>query len=1429
MLRSVTLFLIRHSNSVLVAAVLWGVAGLLIVARTPMDAVPDLSDNQILVLADWPGQSPPEIERWVTRPLALALQGLPGVRTVRGSSDVGYSLLHLIFEDSISFDEARRRTAGQLAELRLALPAGVNPRLAADGIPTGQIFWYTVEGTNTDLAELRQLQETVVAPQLRSVPGVAEVASVGGFIAEYHVEADITRLTQLGLTLSDLEQALVAMTQPAGGQVAQSSTTEFLVRTVPSAGRTDPQQSIDQLSILENSLLPLSNGRSLQLGQVARVALGTAPRHGVFEKDGNEAVAGIVHLRFKHNPLDVTRAVTMRLQEIGDGLPIGVRLIPCYDRTPLIEAAIATVTVTLLESLLVTSICVIVVMRHWRTSLVIVGTLPLVVLGSFLGMSALRAAGIADIQTNIMSLAGIVVSIGVLVDSSIVVADNVTHQLRRRFGDSPVEGDVSDIIADACATVGKPVFLAMLMMVVSFLPVFALQGIDGRMYRPLAWTKTLALLSAAFLTVTLVPVLCAKLIRGRVRDESESAIVRSVVSVYRPVLSYLMDHPLPLVLLLGATLIAGAAATGVDLLVRAAAVISVGAVWLLDPNRRNAGSNTTLATTSIHSMAGGLKKWSLTGAIIVLALILQSSMRPIGLALRLPLDEGMVMDMPITVPRVSVLQATDDLKARNMVLCRFPEVRMVMGKAGRAETPFDPAPIDMIETMVEFRPRHHWPSRRLLRADAERSARGTLAALSDSELIEPPANSAAVVPEIVDAALMRFDAIQREVCWQQIQLFQAELSKELATKLVSDVVQRMSSAGALGHPLTQIEIDSLVADYSSADVHRLGQQISTGEIHVLLRGLRRRLHERGDLGPEPVDERRLSSGISRMNSVLKQIVGLEATQLEEELQSLLLAEADRKWSRLIVQLNSELRRRAPTTWTQVVCSEIFARQAITDEGLASVWNQVMTARYGSATKATHHGNGDHIGLPSFSPLPAIDPCPKYDAIVREATRELAASLWLWPHDSESLNAMGGEMDLAVQMPGWANVWTKPIQNRVDMLATGVNSEVGIRVLGHDLEAVANASEAIAEELRQLPGAADVLADPIRGKGYVTVTPDPYRAGQEGVALSDIELVVATSNTGRLVSQVDEGMISRPLRLKLAGAGDDPQQALRDLVVPRRVVATSEKMPAAHGPLNVVSLADVAEVRIHDGPATIKSENGWLRNYVRLNVRGRDPTTFVAAAQKHIQQSVPLPEGVFVEWTGQFEHSVRTRQMMLWMVPVALTLILGMLHLAFHDLVDTGLMLLSVPGALAGGVICQWMLGFPFSIAVGIGYIACFGMAAATSMVMVVYLRQAVDEAGGLEHMSLASLREAVMTGAVHRLRPKLLTEATMILGLAPMLWSRGMGADVIRPMAAPVLGGILIADEVVDLLLPIAFYAVRRRRWERLTTRSTSSTEVLEK
>ncbi|MEI8380049.1 MAG: efflux RND transporter permease subunit [Planctomycetota bacterium] len=1412
MYRSFTLFLIRNSTAVLVLAGVWSIVGLWVVFQTPIDAVPDLSENQILIHTEWPGKSPPEIERRITRPLALAFQGLPGIRTVRGSSDVGYSLLHLIFDDSISFDEARRRANGRLTELHLDLP--VTPRLAADGIPTGQIFWYTVEGLDSDLAELRRLQETVVAPQLRSVPGVAEVATVGGFVAEIHVEADAEQLSLAGLTLADLESALVSVTRTTGGNVVTAANSEFLVRSLTSNGDNPDENSNDllrRINLLEEALLPLPGGLMIPLNKLVHVRMGTAPRRGGFEKDGNEAVAGIVHLRFGHNPLDVTRAVRSRLIQIGDGLPNGARVVPCYDRSPLILSAVDTVTKTLLESLLVTSICIILVMRHWRTSLIIVGTLPLVVLGSFLGMQVLRVAGIADIQTNIMSLAGIVVSIGVLVDSSIVVAENVTHRLRRRFGDSPVTGDISETVADACTIVGRPAFLAIMLMIVSFLPVFALGGIDGKMYRPLAWTKTLALLSAALLTVTLVPVLCARLISGRIRDESESAIVRSVSSVYRPVLTWLMQHPLPLVLLLCLTMIAGAAATGLDLLVRFAVVASVGVSWLMV---KASNENSFPLVRSLLA-----RKCLLSVSIIATGLILQSTMRPIGLALRLPLDEGMVMDMPITVPRVSLSQSLDDLKARNMVLCRFPEVRMVTGKAGRAETPFDPAPVDMIETMVEFFPQKFWPSRRILRRDCDRTARIALEELTNARLIESSSAAAGLVSEIVDPGTQRFDAIQREVCWQRLQLFQTELSRDLSVQLVSNFAQRLSRVRALKTPLSPVEIQGVVAKLPAGDVRRLGQHLTVGGVHVLVGEVRKQLYAQGYFGAVASHEIGLQSLTTRTANLLRQSFGLNPVSLDEELLTELQTEFDRQFSLYLVRMNAELRQRSAATWVQVVCTEILARQPIVDDAFVAVWKQVLDARYN--TKGPQHHAGTHRGIPSHSVLPAIDPHPVYDALVRRLTEQWTSELWLWPHDSDSINQAGGELDLSVQMPGWANVWTKPIQNRVDMLATGVNSEVGIRVLGQNLDDVVRASDEIAEMLRQVPGAADVLADPIRGKGYITVVPDHRRTIENSIVDADIDAVVTAATGGSVVTMMESGESRFPLRLRLHAGGLEPAEMLRQLPIPRR-------HQIGAGPANVletVSLESVADVSTIDGPATIKSENGWLRNYVRLNVRGRDPAEFVVAAQEQVRQRVKLPEGVFVEWTGQYEHAAKTRRAIFWMVPFTVLLIILILHVAFRDVVDAGLMLLSVPGALAGGILCQWMLGFPFSVAVGIGYIACFGMAAATSMVMLVYLREAVDNAGGLRNMSLDDLQSAVLTGAVHRLRPKLLTEATTILSLAPMLWSTGMGADVIRPMAAPVLGGILIADEVVDLLLPIAFYAIRRRRWQRIADETAKSME----
>ena len=1401
---------VRRRWWIVAGAALWGAFGAWAVLRTPIDAVPDLSENQVLVYADWPGHGPEDVERHITYPLSLLCKGVEGVRVIRGSSDVGTSTLYLIFHDNVSFPEARKRVQERLAGAPRDLPAGVSPRLAAEGIPTGQIFWYTVEGPGYDLGALRSLQDWTIAPQLGSVPGVAEVASVGGFVREVHVALDLPALARSGLSVRDVCDAVAAARTTVGGHVIHKGNAEFVVQvdvgriSNPSVNQdaplatTESSHSKNQRSLdsLEQLVLPTGHG-AVRLGDVARVSLGAASRRGMLEKDGNEVVGGVVHLRYGHNPLEVTRAVKARLRELQTGLPPGVRVIPCYDRTPLILGAVGTVTRTLIEAILVASVCVVLVLRHVRASLVVALTLPLVVLGAFGGMWLLRVAGVADVQTNIMSLAGIVISIGVLVDSSIVMSENVMHQLRRRYGDQPVTRDVSAAVISACQSVGRPVFFSVLIMLVSFLPVFALRGIDGRMYAPLAWTKTLALISAAALAVTLVPALSAILIRGRMRDESESWIVRSVIQVYRPILSLLLDRPGPLVWILSATFVLAAAPLGHRWLL----LTLLGAGMLL--------TGLTLRTNRWRTIS--------VVSLVLLALLAEQQMSPLRMELRMPLNEGMVMDMPISVPRASIAQSGDDVKARDMVLCRFPEVYMVVGKAGRADTPFDPAPLDMIETMIEFRPREWWPRRRLPREDAERQAEAVWQALIDDKLIQPPADTnahAAVIHDAVDAGLLRYDAIQREVGHLRIQEFYRTLGVSLAGRLAQQVADELRAERRLAWALAASDIAALQNRLPPDRVRELALGPTDELVEALSDDVLNFLQANGLLRPPA------AADPANAESTSPDIAGPIALSPRQKRAVLAAVHGDHQylWRKFLPELNAVLGRRAAPLWTRIICEELIARTEVLDESLAEVLQQAYAARYApikphhvTGTDGEQEHNHEMLGL---SPLPIIDPHPAFDALQQRLAAQFAASLRLEVHDPESLAGFGGEMDRALQMPGWTNVWTKPIQNRVDMLATGVNAEVGVRVLGRDLDAVVQASEEVAAVLRDLPGAADVVADPIRGKGYVRITPDLQRAAELGVSLAELNNVIEAALAGRVVAHELVDRERMPIRVRAAVDDAPDEQTLRRLPVP---VHTSQLSPDGpqHTPATV-PLDSVSDVRVTEGPATIKSENGWLRNYVRLNVRDRDVLEFVDEARRVVAAQVALPPGVFIEWTGQFEHSLQARRTLLILMPIVLALILLLLYITYRDWADALLMVLAVPGALAGGVLCQWLLGYPLSIAVGMGYIACFGMAAATGIVMLVYLREAVDRAGGLENISLPELRQAVLTGAVHRLRPKLLTEATTILGLAPMLWSTGVGAEVIRPMAAPVLGGILIADEVIDLLLPVLFYHVRRWRWSRL-------------
>jgi Cu(I)/Ag(I) efflux system membrane protein CusA/SilA len=1409
---------------VIVAGIVLAVWGVYAVYQTPMDAVPDISENQSIVFTEWPGHSPREIEDQITYPLSRTLRSLAGVRSVRGSSDVNYSMIHLVFEDSVDFATARGRIQERLAGLAGLLPAGVSPRLAPDAIPTGQIFWYTVEGQGYDLARLRGIQDWFVKQQLESVAGVAEVASIGGQVLEYHVDLDPLKLRDRHVELQSVLSELSRSNAAVGGDVVHKGNAEFIVRGIGWLGSGDadeaevePQQ---MLRDIENILVPTADGRVVRLEQLGHVALGARPRRGVLEKDGSEAVGGVVLLRYGENPLEVTQRLKEKIHELHAGLPAGMRIVTCYERTPLILAAVRTVTGTLVEAMVTATVCVVLVLLHFRTSFVIAVTLPLSALASFVIMWALRRLGVADIQTNIMSLAGIAISIGVLVDSSIVITENVMHHLREKFGDEPVRGDIRAIVLPACRTVGRPIFFSVMIMLVSFLPVFALSGIDGKMYRPLAFTKTFALLAVAILAVTLVPALCTIFIKGRIRRETESWIVRSVIDVYRPVLTFLLDYPGALVWVLGMTLVLGAVPLGqrgILLTVLCAALVFTG--WTL--------TNWRTRTLGMASL-------------VIAALVAEQNMQPLAIEMRMPLDEGMVMDMPITVPRASSVQAGDDLMARDMLLCRFPEVEMVLGKAGRVESPFDPAPLDMIETMVMFRSQDFWPRRKLSDGDAKRQGRAVLDALASTKLITPPETSDAT-RELLEAAHMeamqRYDAVMREFAYQKNEEFSRSLHVELAHFLAERTVALFQQQGKILKPVTSgdmILISSFATSHASA---HLAMALATEDISEIARHTVARLQELGFLADDADILEYRPGLLERPSAAIGALLGAAPPSFVAELVWSGRIQRSLFWSAHIRKLNDEILDRAGKTYTRIIGEEILKRADVIDPRLAEIEKQVararrvdtnpqagVTARGDKPVKktATDHHSSSH------GPLPVIDPHPVLDTLYADLSAAFSSSLMLWPCDREGMTAYGGEMDTALKMPGWGNVWTMPIQNRVDMLNTGVNTEIGVRVLGRRQEDVADVCDRIAAVLQTVPGAVSVVAEPLRGKGYLEVRPDREKAARLGVRIGDINDLVETAIGGKIATTTVEGRERHAVRVRYQRDWSRDEEAIRRLPVPARPFADAAGELAAAAPpsrlpldsaliqarpASFVPLEEVASVNVVEGPATIKSENGLLRNYVKLNVRGRGVLEFVDAARRAVSEQVELPEGTYVEWTGQFEHTVATARTLLVVIPIVVASIFLFLYLTYHDWADACLMLLAVPGTVAGGVLFQWLFGFRFSVAVGVGYIACFGMAAATGMIMLVYLREAVEKAGGLGKMSLEQVRQAVMDGAVHRLRPKLLTEGTMILGLAPMLWASGVGAEVIRPMAAPVLGGILIADEVIDLLLPVLFYHIRRRRW----------------
>ncbi|MFN8178426.1 MAG: efflux RND transporter permease subunit [bacterium] len=1284
--------------------VAWGVHS---IATTPIDAIPDLSENQVIVFADWTGRSPQEIEDQVTYPLSVNLQGLAGVKAVRSTSEFNFSMINIIFDDDVDFYFARERVLEKLSTSATFLPQGVVPYLAPDATALGQIFWYTVEGEGKDLAELRALQDWYVRYQLASVPGVAQVASVGGFVKSYEIAIQPDRLRAYGVTLGEIAQAVSRGNSAVGGDVFVKNDAEYLIRGVG---------WLKGLDDLRETVVAQRGGTPVTLGQLGTVGFEPLPRRAVLEKDGREAVGGVVLMRYGENPLRVTERIHDKIAELSSGLPEGVRIVPFYERTRLIHGAIDTVTRVLREEMIVAAVAILLILGHFGSAAVVVATLPLAVLVSFVLMRLFQ------IPSNIMSLSGIAISIGILVDASIVMVENATHTLTARFGKEPVRGDTRAIVLESCKLVGRPIFFSILIMLLSFLPVFALKGMEGKMFHPLAFTKSFAMIGVALLSITFVPAMLPLALKGRLRSETENPIVRSFIGVYRPVLSTFLRHPRPF--LLGF-----------------AALLGVG--------------------------------WSLAGRL--------------GREFMPPLDEGAIMDMPVTIPSVSVPRAAEDLKIRDAVLRSFPEVESVVGKSGRADTPTDPAPPDMVETVVNLVPRTWWTERTVRFEDAAREAERTVRFLAKRGVVKSDV-AGDVRASLVNDAAMNAVADVDGTLRQSVAAARDSLAPALRTALVRVAVDDVATLLARKRVLRRELSGDARARLAAALAPRFGPLLAVQALRSDVAALAAAVGDSLVAGGE-VEARShlltpLPSWIDTMLDPVRALAGRERPTFEESLQRKMDEARDRFWRARRVEIERRLDAVAPGALL---------------EALALRVHEAASSRGAEARVLSR----DDVA-----------------ALRQDREKSLARGLFLAAVTKDELVQ---EMDSALRVPGWGNIWTQPIVNRIDMLATGVRTMVGVKVFGDDLKEIQRISDEIADVVRKVPGAVDVFPDQTVGENYVEIDVDRARAARYGVNVADVQDVIETAIGGMTITSTVEGRRRFPVRVRYARDFRVDADAIGRILVSGSAAgggttATSMDGAAATPPggPQLVPLSSVATIRVVEGPSMIKSENGLLRSYVQLNVRGRDVVGFVEEAQRRVSEGVKLPAGMYVEWSGQFESQVRARRTLQIVFPAVIGLILLVLYLTFKDVQHALLMVLAVPGALVGGVIFQTIFHFDFSVAVWVGYIAAFGMATETGIVMMVYLRDALARRGGIAAIKdEAELRETVLEGAVHRLRPKLLTEAVAIVGLMPMLWAHGTGAEVMRPMAAPVLGGLLVADEVIDLLLPILFYRTELGRWQR--------------
>ncbi len=1027
---------------VLFGALLLAIAGIVAVLKTPVDALPDLSDVQVIIKTDYSGQAPEIVENEVTYPISTTMLSVPGASTVRGFSLFGTSFVYVLFEDGTDLYWARSRVLESLNSAAGKLPSGVTPELGPDATGVGWIYQYALvdKSGKNDLESLRALQDWFLKYELKTIPGVAEVASVGGAVKEYQIIPDPVKLEQYGVTVGDIKTALSASNQEAGGGSIEMGESEFMVRAQGYLKTLDDFRSI----VLKTN----ASGTPTVLGDVAQVRLGPEMRRGIAELDGEGEVAGgIILLRTGGNAREVIAAVKTRLEELKSALPEGVEIVPVYDRSSLIDRAIQNLTHKLIEEFIVVALVCAIFLWHVRSALVAVITLPL---GLALAFIAMHFQGL---NANIMSLGGIAIAVGAMVDAAIVMIENA-HKHIEAWEEAHPGADLAgaerwQVITEAAVEVGPALFMSLLIITLSFIPIFTLEGQEGRLFGPLAWTKTWSMAASAFLAVVLVPVLMGLWIRGKIPPEDKNPLNRWLVRLYQPLLMGVLRRP-----------------------------------------------KTTLFAALLVLIGGLYPVEKLGGEFLP------------------QIAEGDILYMPSTLPGVSSSEAAAMLQKTDKLIRTVPEVATVFGKAGRADTATDSAPLEMIETTIQLKPESEW------------------------------------------------------------------------------------------------------------------------------------------------------------------------------------------------------------------------RPGMTMEKI-------------------------------------ID-----------------------------------ELDKTVRLPGLANLWVMPIRNRIDMLSTGVKSPIGIKVSGQSLADIDGAAEQIEEAAKTVPGVVSAIAERLTGGRYVEVSVDRLKAARWGLTVAGVQSYVKSAVGGEMAGDVVDGIARYPITIRFPQSWRDSPEALRNL-------------PIISGSGQSLTLGDVAEIRTSLGPSMLRTENARPAAWVFVDARDRDMASVVGDLREAIAKSVSLKPGVSVAFSGQYELMERAKDRLTLMVPMTILIIFVLLYLAFRRFAESLLILGSLPFALTGGIWLLYLLGDRLSVAVGTGFIALAGLAAEFGVVMIVYLRHAVQNDKSLadpKTFTMEALDRAIEHGAALRVRPKTMTVAVVLAGLIPILVGTGAGSEVMSRIAAPMVGGMVTAPLLSLFVIPAAWKLIMLRR-----------------